>query len=204
MAKDLTGRQRSILDFIAKSVREAGVTPTLREIARHFSVTAGGVQKQIRALEAKGVLRRTPGAARGLRVAARRETDMPPRLPVLGFVPAGVPAEAIENVEGYLSLDSAVAKNADYLLRIKGDSMADEFLPGDLVFVRQTATADNGDAVIARVEGDEATVKRLRRSGRESWLEPANPRYPPLRDKPFAIIGKVVGLVRSYGRRKGR
>jgi len=192
--RPLTDRQKTLLDFIARRSRETGVPPSLREIAAHFSITAGGLQKQVRALLAKGALKRLKDRiARGLQVVEEAG------LPVLGRVPAGPPSEALEDAEGRLDLREL---KADYLLRVKGESMAPELKPGDLVLVVQAPDAQDGDLVIAHVDGAEATLKRLRRRGGKAWLEAANPAYPPGR-KPFRGGGKVVGLLRDYARRRG-
>ena len=189
-----TPRQKQILDFIARSVEERGFPPALREIAGRFELSLGAVQDRFAALEAKGFLKRERGQARGLALAAKAALG----LPILGQVPAGTPIEAIEDVEGRLTLDKSLARNADYLLRVKGHSMLPELVPGDMVMVRRAPDADSGALVIAHVDGAEATVKRLRRNGRRAWLQPANPDYPPI-TAPFTVIGKVVGLIRSYG-----
>lgn len=195
--RPLTARQRAILEFIRSSIRDAGASPSYREIAAHFGVTAGGLQKQIEALIAKGALARRDGrTARAFQVVAGQDLAGQVRLPVLGQVRAGSPTEAIEDVEGHLLLDGALAKGADFVLRVKGDSMAPEMLEGDLLLVRQAADAHDGQSVVAHVDG-EATVKRLRKAGGRAWLEAANPRYPDIRSESLKVIGRVTALVRS-------
>jgi repressor LexA len=198
--KALTDRQRSILDFISASIRENGVSPSYREIAANFNITAGGLQKQIVALETKGVLRRaTDRAARGLQVLGGQEIAGQVRLPILGQVRAGLPVEAMENVEDHLVLDRALAKGADFVLRVKGDSMVPEIVEGDLLLVRQAATARSGESVVAHVGGGDATVKRLKKANGQVWLEAANPKYSPIKARDLKVIGRVVGLVRKFG-----
>lgn len=198
MAMDpLTRRQRSILDFIAGRARERGLPPTLREIAAHFSVTVGGLQRQLQALETKGALERLKGLARGLRVAP---AFLPPeglRLPIVGRVPAGPPSEAFEEAEGRLEFGRSPFGRADYALRVRGESMSPELAEGDLVLVRRCADAADGELVVAHDAEGEATVKRLRRRGGRAWLEAVNPAFAPPR-RPFRVVGKVVGLVRRY------
>lgn len=197
MSRPLTPRQREILDFIRSAIRDTGVCPSYREIAAHFGVTAGGLQKQIDALVAKGALARREGrSARAFQVVGGRDVAGQVRLPVLGQVRAGAPNEALEDVERHLLVDSALAKGADFALRVKGDSMEPEMVEGDLLLVRQAADALDGQVVVAHVEG-EATVKRLRKSGGQAWLEAANPRYPEIRSPFLSIIGRAVGLVRE-------
>lgn len=200
MFRPLTERQRSILDFISSSTRENGGAPSYQEIATHFKITVGGLQKQIKALETKGVLRRpSDRAARGLQVMGGQEVSGQVRLPILGQVRAGLPVEAVENVEDHLLLDRALARNADFVLRVKGDSMIPELLEGDLLLVRQAADAQSGDSVVAHVGDGEATVKRLRKADGRAWLEAANPQYPTIRSYSLKIVGRVIGLVRKFG-----
>jgi repressor LexA len=197
MANTLTERQQAILDFIAATIRKEGNAPSYREIADHFDITVGGLQKQLQALEDKGVLRRSDvGAARSIKVFARHETSGHPPLPILGQVRAGLPIEAIENVEDHLVVDQALAKGADYALRAKGDSMAPEILEDDLLLVRRVSDANSGATVVAHVGDAEATVKRLRKTSGQAWLEAANPKYSPIREA-FRIVGRVVGLIRK-------
>jgi repressor LexA len=192
----LTERQRSILDFITASIRDSGA-PSYREIADHFGITVGGLQKQLKALEAKGVLRRaTNGAARALRVPAIPSINGLSALPILGRVRAGIPVEAIEHVEDHLLLDRTVAKGVEYVLLAKGDSMEPDILEGDLLLVRCTSDADNGATVVARVGDGDATVKQLRKTRWKSWLEARNPAYPPIQSESIEVIGEVVGLIR--------
>jgi repressor LexA len=196
----LTDRQRTILDFIATSMREKGGSPSYREIAGHFKITVGGLQKQIKALETKGVLRRPADrAARGLLVVGGQAIAGQVLLPILGQVRAGIPVEAIENVENHLVFDNIFAKGANFVLRVKGDSMAPEILEGDLILVRQTSDAHNGENVVAHVGDSEATVKRLRKVNGRVWLEAANPLYSPIRTRPLKVVGRVIGLVRKLG-----
>lgn len=202
MPRSLTPRQRSIRDFISSATRDNGVPPSYREIAAHFGITVGGLQKQIKALETKGVLRRpAERSARGLQVVAGQEIAGQVRLPILGVVRAGVPVEAVESVEGHLVVDPAVSRGADFVLRVRGESMDPDMKDGDLALVRRSANAEDGQVVIAHVDEDEATVKLFRRKGKEVWLEASNPKFGTITGRPFKVVGQVVGLVRSYARR---
>ncbi len=200
MPRPLTDRQRAILDFVSSATRDNGIPPSYQEIATHFRITVGGLQKQIKALTAKGVLGRPRGrAARGLRVVAAQDVAGQVRLPVLGQVRAGLPVEAIENVEDHMVLDRAIAKNADFVLRVSGDSMEPDMVDGDLLLVQQAVEARSGEHVVARVGDGDATVKRLRRANGQVWLEATNPKYPNIRARSITIVGRVVGLVRQFG-----
>jgi len=200
--RPLTARQSSILDYISTATVARGVQPSYREIAGHFKITVGGLQKHLKALQAKGVLRRPHGrAARDLQIVAPQGVGGQVRLPVLGQVRAGLPVEAIENVEDHVVLDRGIAKRAQFALRISGDSMEPDIREGDLALIERAAEAANGDVVIAHVSGEgTATVKFFRRRGRDAWLEAANRKYRNIRG-PFEVVGRVVGFVRSFSAR---
>lgn len=195
----LTPKQQRIRDFIAHSIEDRGLHPTLREIGTHFGISLGAVQDHVAALAAKGVLIREPNRSRGLRLPNRPLRSSGKRLPLLGQVPAGVPIEAIQDPDDLIELDQSVAGKADYVLRVKGDSMEPEIFQGDLVLVRQVQSADDGEIIVALVDNDDATLKRLRRSAHKAWLEAANPKYSPIEGR-FQVAGKIVGLIRNYGR----
>jgi repressor LexA len=196
--KDLTDRQRQVLDFVSGSIRKKGVPPTIREIGKHLSVFPRAVQDHLAALERKGLLKRIKDQARGLVMAGREAVEEGVRLPILGSVPAGMPAEAIPQTDDYFSVDESIAKKANFALRVKGDSMFPTLWDGDLVLVQFTPTAENGEIVVASVDGDEATVKKLRKTEREAFLEPINPAYPAIRGEDIVIVGRVTSLIRPF------
>jgi repressor LexA len=196
----LTDKQRRILDFVSGQIREKGFPPTVREIARHFSVFPKAVQDHLAALERKGVLRRIKERARGLVVEGLTVMAGGVRLPVLGRVPAGMPVEAIAQSDDYFSVDEAIAKRANFALRVKGDSMYPTLWEGDLILVQFAPTAENGEIVVASVDGDDATVKKLRKTSREIYLEAVNPAYPPIRGRTIAVVGRVTSLIRPFFR----
>ena len=194
----LTERQKEIYGFIVRQIEKSGIPPTVREIAKHFGVFPKAVQDHIAALERKGVLRRAKDTARGLLLGARKLAEAQVRLPILGRVSAGIPLEAIAEVEDYLAVDEAIAKRANFVLRVKGDSMSPELADGDMVLVQNTSVAEDRAIVVAAVDDGEATVKRLRRVGREIFLEPINPAYPLIRGRRITVVGKVTSLIRTY------
>ena len=180
--------------------------PTRAEIATGLGFsTASSAEDHLRALSRKGVLELLPGASRGLRL--KEAAGLPGTgLPLVGRVAAGSPLLAAEHIEGRVRLDPALfAPRADYLLRVRGQSMRDAgILDGDLLAVHKTAEARSGQIVVARVSGpsgDEVTVKRLRKRGREVALVPENPDFAPFVVDPakasLTIEGVVVGLVRG-------
>ena len=204
MSTNLTDRQQAILDFVSAHIQAQGMPPTLAEIAAAFGFSqTRGAHKHLLALETKGQLRLLPGKARGIRLtsALRRPRTQGLSLPVLGRVAAGVPIGADAEAGQHLLLDRAMFfPTPDYLLRVKGDSMIDDgIFDGDLIAVHRTNVAENGQIVVARVDG-EITVKRFKRDHARITLIPRNPDYAPILiapDADFAIEGLYCGLVRS-------
>ena len=204
MSPDLTPRQQALYDFIAERLRTEGA-PSVAEIARAFGIHDSAAHKHLRTLEAKGALVLLPGRARGIRLpaaasrkAARRDELL--SLPILGRVAAGAPIGAAAGHEGQMLFDrAAFFPQPDYLLRVKGDSMRDDgILDGDLIAVHRSEVAENGQIVVARIDG-EITVKRLQRKRDRLLLLPRNPDYAPIEvppDADFAIEGLYCGLVR--------
>jgi repressor LexA len=202
----LTARQRQILEWIRSHLETTGRPPTRAEIAAGLGFsTPSSAEDHLRALEKKGVLEIQPGASRGLRLKHVPGIPVQGLLPLVGRVAAGAPLLAAEHIETHYRVDPDLfAPRADYLLRVKGASMRDAgILDGDLLAVHQSADARSGQIVVARLaatSGDEVTVKRLERRGREVRLIAENPDFPPIVVDPrrggFAIEGVAVGLVR--------
>ena len=213
---DLTDTQQAILALIAERIETEGMPPSQTEIARAFGFKGvRAAQYHLEALEAAGVIEKIPGRARGLRVlraperpqqslalAQAGETDDALHLPVLGQVAAGLPigADVGGAAEQMLILDRVLFSPApDYLLKVKGDSMRDEgIFDGDLIGVHRTASARNGQIVVARID-EEITVKLLKVGKDRIRLLPRNPDYAPIEvlpDQDFAIEGLYCGLVR--------
>ena len=200
----LTDRQKEILEFIEQQVQERGLPPTRADIVDHFGFASpNAAQCHLRALARRGVIELRPNQARGIipvRAQAQRRTALS-GLPLIGRVTAGTPMLAIENHEDEIRLDKASFKPApDFALRVIGDSMIEAGIHDqDLLLVHKTADARSGQIVVARL-GDEVTVKRLRRRGRSTWLEPANASYEPIAvngGDEFAIEGLGVGVIRT-------
>ena len=120
------------------------------------------------------------------------------RVPIVGTVAAGAPILAQECIEDYLTFDTNGREGEYFALRVRGESMINAgILPDDLVVVHQQPAANNGEIVVALL-GDEATVKRLKRQGREVWLLPENPAYQPIDGREARILGKVAAVIRRY------
>src|SRR5437762_7063601 len=201
----LTARQRQILDWIRSHLESTGRPPTRAEIAAGLGFsTPSSAEDHLRALEKKGVLEIEPGAARGLRLK-NLPGIVQGILPLVGRVAAGAPLLATEHIEAHYRVDPELfTPRADYLLRVSGLSMRDAgILDGDLLAVHKTGEARSGQIVVARVgglAGDEVTVKRLQRHGKDIVLVAENPAFAPIVVDPkktvFAIEGIAVGIVR--------
>jgi len=202
---NLTERQQKTLTFLREYLQSEGLPPTLREIAEALGFPShSSAQACVESLVRKGVLERSP-QHRGLRLpsgnAAAIRAAMLNELPLIGRVAAGSPILAEENIESQLEIDPAMFHpRADYLLRVVGMSMRDVgILDGDLLAVHRTATASDGQIVVARLD-DEVTVKRLKHERDRLLLLPENPDFRPIEVDPrrhaFAIEGRYVGIIR--------
>ena len=205
MEKELTRRQKEILDFLKHFVMGRGFPPTLREIASHLGVKGPrGPQKALRILERKGYLRRVPGGSRALEIigGSPGQAGEVLSVPIVGRVRAGEPILAVENVEGYIRLDRSLLSSENvFLLRVQGDSMVEAHIQdGDFALVKPQPNAENGEIVVALIE-DEATIKRIFKKRDLIRLEPANPAMEPIvvkkGEKRVKIVGKVVGIFRK-------
>ncbi len=202
MVAPLTPTQRKVLTFLREFITRHRFAPTAKEIAEHFGIAVKNGFYYLDLLERKGHIRRKRHSPRRIEFIGDAPPRFPVRVPVLGRVPAGPPREAVEEVEGELLLDPGLIGEGEiFSLRVKGDSMADAHIcDGDYVMVRSQARAEDGEIVVAVVDG-EATVKRLRRRKDRIRLEAANPAYPPIvvpaGVASFRIAGKVVGVYRK-------
>ena len=193
----LTVRQQQILQLIRDAISERGSPPTRAEIALAFGFSSpNAAESHLRALARKGVISLDEGRARGIRLAEQ------PGMPLIGRVAAGNPILADAHVQGRYQVDPTLfSPRADYLLRVRGQSMRDAgILDGDLLAVHSTTEARNGQIIVARL-CDEVTVKRLNRQGARVELLPENPDFSPIvvdmqRDT-LVIEGVVVGLIRN-------
>jgi repressor LexA len=209
--RELTSRQRDVLNFIRAFSGRHGVPPTVREIGERFRVTPRAAFDHLRALERKGMLQRRSTTRRTSRALTLAEPAAPYRaVPILGRIAAGSPLLAAENREGELPLaPSALPGGGEdlFALRVRGDSMIDAHIcPGDIVLVRRQESAELNDIVVAVLESEtaegEATVKRFQRDGERIVLKPEHPTLEPIvvdpRERRVQILGKVVGLLRGF------
>jgi repressor LexA len=205
----LTGRQREIYDYLSEYVHERGYPPTVREIGEAVGLASPStVHAHLANLERAGLLKRDPTKPRALELVGRdrggaREDSKLLSLPLVGDIAAGGPLLAEENVEDYLEVPELLAAGgADFLLRVKGDSMIQAgVLDGDYVVVRKQQDARNGDIVVALAgedeSADEATVKRFFREDGRVRLQPENDALEPIYARHVQILGKVIGVFRQ-------
>ena len=205
----LTGMQQEIWEFIVGYVDRSGYPPTVREIGEAVGLASPStVHAHLANLERAGYLRRDPTKPRALELTGHKKAaqhsaePLVPLLPLLGDIAAGGPLLAEEHVEDYIAVPPPLSRGGDeFLLRVKGDSMINAgILDGDFVVIRRGDTATSGDIVVALIQGEEATLKRLRRKGASIALEAANPLYETRIFGPdqVAVQGKLVGLIRRY------
>ena len=216
-APKLTDRQQQILDLVQSAIERTGAPPTRAEIASELGFrSANAAEEHLQALARKGVIELVGGTSRGIRLKSDtlralnqsrvKQFSLPLpslaqlTLPLVGRVAAGSPILAQEHIEQHYAVGpNLFSAKADFLLRVKGQSMRDiGILDGDLLAVRKASEARNGQIVVARL-GDEVTVKRWRRNGDEAWLLPENPDFKPIRvpHEGFALEGLAVGLIRG-------
>jgi repressor LexA len=201
MMRQLTPRQKEILELIQEFIAEYGMPPTRAEIARELGFkSANAAEQHLRALQKKGVLELLPGASRGIQLKDSLRDQL--GLPLVGRVAAGSPILAEEHIEAHYRIDQAFFNpKPHYLLRVDGMSMRNAgILDGDLVAVHRTPEVRSRQIVVARVE-DEVTVKRYRQDGKIVWLLPENEDFEPIRvdlsEQAMVIEGVVVGVIRD-------
>src|SRR6266568_3060905 len=188
----LTRRQREILDFISGQITAQGYAPSFEEIAQRFNFRSlATVHEHLTNLERKGYIRRAHNESRGIEVVPPRGQTGASELPLYGLVAAGEPIEAVSGSDTIAVPDELVPRRGrSYVLTVRGQSMIDERIK-----------ADNGQTVVALVQGSSATVKRFyREPGGWIRLEPANPAMTPLRlnERDVTVQGVVVGVIRRY------
>ena len=199
--RELTPRQKQILEFIQDVIYETGMPPTRAEIATEFGFkSANAAEEHLRALQRKGVLDLIPGASRGIQLKDSLRDQM--GLPLVGQVAAGSPILAEEHIEAHYRIDPQLFNpKPHYLLRVQGMSMKNAgILDGDLVAVHRTPEVRSRQIIVARLD-DEVTVKRYQQNGTVVSLLPENDDFEPievdLRKQSLVIEGVVVGVIRD-------
>ncbi len=205
----LSERQQQVLDYIRKTVADRGYPPSVREIGEAIGLSSPStVHSHLSALVKVGAIKRDPTKPRAIMIVEEATpvgtASLPDRLrdvPLLGRIAAGTPILAAEHVEEVLPLPvDLVGNDPVFLLEVKGDSMIGAgIFEGDLVAIRSQKEARDGEIVAALINGEEATVKRLRRQDGKVILESENPAYEPMVfTDDVELVGKVVSVLRRY------
>lgn len=203
MNNGITDRQKQLLQFIVKQIRDYSLPPSISEMATFLKVKSkNGVAKLLNALEEQNFIK-TSGKARGIEVLNSLGESLIKGLvavPLLGHIQAGSPHLAEEHIEEWINLPQTLVKSRRdvFLLRVRGDSMVNAGIyEGDLVIVRPTKEVKNNDIVVALLH-DEATVKRFIQIKNRAYLKAENPDYKNIYPKEeWMVQGKVVGVIRS-------
>jgi repressor LexA len=198
----LTKRQKQLYDYLDDYIARHGYAPTLEEIGAHFRLSSlATVHKHLSNLETKGLIKRKWNFSRAIEVISRKRKASAVELPLLGSVAAGRPIEALETGDTFTVPEEFVRRQNTFVLRVKGNSMIEDGIwDGDYVVVEERPSAENGETVVALVNG-EATVKKFYRDkGGKIRLMPANESMVPIiaKEKDVEVRGVVVAVMRKY------
>jgi len=198
----LTKRQREILDYLNEFIEDKGYAPSLEEIGRRFRLSSlATVHKHLTNLQDKGFIRRAWNRSRSVEVVPTRLGGRAIDLPLLGYVAAGLPIEAVVSNETVTVPEDFVGARDTYALRVRGDSMIDEQIrDGDLVVIEDRQAARDGEMVIALLDGTDVTLKKFYHEGEHIRLQPANETMKAIvvNSNAVQIQGVVVGVMRQY------
>jgi repressor LexA len=202
----VTARQRQVYEFICQYMETNNQPPTIAEIGKQFQMTSSAsVHSILSVLEREGLIKRIPNVSRGIEIIKvdRQEAGADEfEIPLLGLVAAGQPIEAILAHETVTAPKSMIGRGRMFALRVRGDSMIEENIQdNDIIIVSSQQTAENGQMVVALIDGNYATVKKFYREPDFIRLEPANPQFKPIFIKTpgrLQVQGVVRGLIRNY------
>jgi repressor LexA len=208
--EELKPRERQILEFMKVQIARKGYPPTVREINAALGIkSTSTTHKDIERLENKGYIRKDPSKPRAImiidpsgsgpagNVSADRHDIV--EIPLVGRIAAGEPITSEQNIEEFVPVPAAYVKGENFMLKVQGDSMVDAgIFNGDLILVRQQQTADNGDIVVAMIDGfeNEATVKTFYKEDGHIRLQPQNSTMSPIIVNDVTVLGKVRGVFR--------
>jgi len=201
----VTAKQRRIYEFIRRYIDSNQEAPTIAEIGRQFQMrSSASVHAVLTALEREGLIKRIPNVSRGIQIVQKEGGggDDDNEIPLLGTVAAGQPIEAILSHDTVSVPKDLHGHGRTFALRVRGESMIEENIQdGDIIIVQSQKTAENGQVVVALIDGNYATVKKFYREPEFIRLEPANPQYKPIfikTEERIQIQGVVRGLIRKY------
>jgi len=203
----LTKKQQQIFRHLKRFIQDNDHVPSVREIAQYFKLSSPAtVQQHIEALREKGYLNESnQPISEGVNKKQRGDLNLV-QVPLLGTIAAGEPIEAIENPEIITVPKTMLAKSGKhYALKVEGNSMIDEgIFDGDMVIIRKQHTAENGETVVALINDNEVTLKKIYKEKNKFRLQPANPSLKPIFTKNLMIQGKVVSVIRNFTELKKR
>ena len=201
----VTAKQRRVYEFIRRYIESNHQSPTIAEIGKYFQMrSSASVHAILVALEREGLIKRIPNISRGIEIVQQKggDDDDDSEVPLLGTVAAGQPIEAILSHDAISVPKDMHGRGRTFALRVRGDSMIEENIQdGDVIIVASQQTAENGQVVVALIDGNYATVKKFYREPEFIRLEPANPQFKPIFIKTperIQIQGVVRGLIRKY------
>jgi repressor LexA len=197
--KKISAKQMEIYRFITDFSQESGYPPSVREICSAVGLRSPStVHSHLKSLSEAGMIVKDEHKTRAINVnGPNSPSSKPAGIPIMGYVAAGQPILAVENIEGYLDYEAADAQDC-FALRVRGDSMINAgILDGDYLLVRQQNSASNGDIVVALIDNEEATVKRFFKETGRVRLQPENDSMEPIYAENVSIAGKVIGLFRT-------
>jgi repressor LexA len=199
----VTARQRQVYEYICRYRENQKQPPTIAEIGKQFQMTSSAsVHSILSALEREGLIKRIPNVSRGIEIVRQETAEDDYEIPLLGLVAAGQPIEAILTHETVSAPKNMIGRGRMFALRVRGDSMIDENIQdNDIIIVSSQQTAENGQMVVALIDGNYATVKKFYRESDFIRLEPANPQFKPIFIKTpgrLQLQGVVRGLIRNY------
>ncbi len=197
--QNITKKQKQVFDFISSYIAENGISPTIEEIRKKLKLKAvSTIHEHIDNLEAKEYISKSENSARGLSI--KKEIKSIVEIPIVGKIAAGYPIEVIENIEDTISIVNPSIKTAEgyYALRVTGDSMIDEgIFDGDIVIIKKQSVAENGQTVVAIIDDNQATLKKLYREKTRYRLEPRNQSMLPFYRKEVEVRGVVIQVISS-------
>lgn len=200
--RDLTERQKEILDFICKYIGENSFPPTIREIAGKFGITAKGAYDHVTALQKKNVIKFSNNKSRTIEIIEKESEQggNVTSIPLLGTIAAGLPILSEENIEKMIPVAKSMLRTGKnyFALKVRGDSMIEAgILEGDIAIIESCTTCENGEIVVAVIE-DSITLKRFYKETNRVKLQPENKNYKTLYYQNIRIAGRLKGLIRTY------
>ena len=197
----LTKRQKQILDYLTKYIKENDYAPSLEETRKHFRLSSiATVHQHIETLRIKGYLKKIENQPRSIEISDNKKLRDLVEIPLMGIIAAGEPIEVFENPETIKVQKNLLSKSGEHFaLKVQGESMIDEgIFDGSTVIIRKQPMVENGETAVALINGNEVTLKKIYKEKNGFRLQPANPNIKPIFTKELIIQGKVVSVIRSF------